>query len=628
MTTFLVNHLWQSTIFVGLAALVAAALKRNGAHVRHAVWVVASLKFVLPFAWLMDAGGLFPAVTPVGAVIMPAATTASGVSAAVGSVTAPFTPDVFAVTPPATAGAAELAWTGGALVALWAIGAVAVLVMRLRGWGRIKAALRGSVPWAIGGPVPVRAAPGLLEPGVVGVWRPVLLLPADLQTALTEPQLRAVLEHEFAHVRRRDNLTAGIHMVVEGVCWFHPLVWWVGARMVEERERACDEAVLRVCGEPQTYAESILTVCKRYVESPVACVSGVTGADLKKRVAAIMRNHVGLRLDGWRRAAVTAVGLLAFTLPLLAGAFEQATSTSFSAVTIKPCAERSESAGPQAVGGGPGGPLALRRSTAQVSPGYVYWECVALAELVSQAYTDSDHPLLNAQARSGLQAFDPRRVRGGPGWVQEDKFTIEATLPSLVTGPALDGQARRPFTTLPPPIADALRAVLEERFQVKVRREREQKDMYALRIGRSGLDATRIKPTGPGECLSREEWEATDRASRHGALQCAQFYPGRKGAEADFSYWTTAGQTTAGLTSFLSSQLGQPVLDETGLTDAFSFRLSLRTVFGPQPAGSEVEPRDVEVARALAELRFTLDRTKGPVEYLVIDRAEKLRPAE
>src|SRR5690242_4610665 len=105
MTHFLLNHLWQSTIFVALAALVVTALRRNGAHVRHAVWVVASLKFVVPFAWLMDAGGLFPAVTRVGAVIMPAATTANGVSAAVGSVTAPFTPDVFAVTPPATAGA-------------------------------------------------------------------------------------------------------------------------------------------------------------------------------------------------------------------------------------------------------------------------------------------------------------------------------------------------------------------------------------------------------------------------------------------------------------------------------------------------------------------------------------------
>ena len=47
-------------------------------------------------------------------------------------------------------------------------------------------------------------------------------------------------------------------MLIEGLFWFHPLVWWLGARMVHERERACDEEVLRAGSEPGTYAESIL----------------------------------------------------------------------------------------------------------------------------------------------------------------------------------------------------------------------------------------------------------------------------------------------------------------------------------------------------------------------------------
>ena len=58
-------------------------------------------------------------------------------------------------------------------------------------------------------------------------------------------QLEAVIAHELCHVRHRDNLIAAIHMFVETVFWFHPLVWWIGKRMVEERERACDEEVLR-----------------------------------------------------------------------------------------------------------------------------------------------------------------------------------------------------------------------------------------------------------------------------------------------------------------------------------------------------------------------------------------------
>jgi len=56
-------------------------------------------------------------------------------------------------------------------------------------------------------------------------------------------------------VRRRDNLATVIHMAVEVVFWFHPLVWWLGARLIEERERACDEEVPRNGGEPRAYAE-------------------------------------------------------------------------------------------------------------------------------------------------------------------------------------------------------------------------------------------------------------------------------------------------------------------------------------------------------------------------------------
>src|SRR5580765_2969518 len=103
----------------------------------------------------------------------------------------------------------------------------------------------------------VRSVPGLMEPGVVGVWRPVLLVPFDIVTSLTQAQLDAVVAHELCHVRRRDNLTAAIHMLVEAAFWFHPLVWWIGARLVDERERACDEVVMSLAGhDRRVYAES------------------------------------------------------------------------------------------------------------------------------------------------------------------------------------------------------------------------------------------------------------------------------------------------------------------------------------------------------------------------------------
>jgi bla regulator protein BlaR1 len=136
-----------------------------------------------------------------------------------------------------------------------------------------------------------------MEPGVVGIFRPVLLLPEGILDRLTPAQLEAIVAHELCHVRRRDNLTAAIHMVVETIFWFHPLVWWIRARLIDERERACDEEVLRLGNQAEVYAESILEACKLYLESPLACVSGVTGSDLKKRIESIMANRHAVRLS-------------------------------------------------------------------------------------------------------------------------------------------------------------------------------------------------------------------------------------------------------------------------------------------------------------------------------------------
>jgi beta-lactamase regulating signal transducer with metallopeptidase domain len=80
----------------------------------------------------------------------------------------------------------------------------------------------------------IRATSELFEPSVVGWWHPMLLMPAGLEDHLTGSQLRAVVAHETTHIRRRDNITAAIHMLAEALFWFHPLVWWIGARLADE----------------------------------------------------------------------------------------------------------------------------------------------------------------------------------------------------------------------------------------------------------------------------------------------------------------------------------------------------------------------------------------------------------
>ncbi len=205
------------------------------------------------------------------------------------------------------------------LCAVWGIGFATVAFAWLRRWQNLRAVLRTASPLPLDIDIPVMTSPLFPEPGVYGIFRPVLLLPFGIADQLTPAQLQAILAHELCHVRRRDNLVTMIHMAVEAFFWFHPLVWWLGARLMEERERACDEEVLRMGNEPQAYAEGILRICELYVESPLRCIAGVTGANLRQRIEAIMANRRALRLSLSRIVVLGAAGIAALTGPVVIG---------------------------------------------------------------------------------------------------------------------------------------------------------------------------------------------------------------------------------------------------------------------------------------------------------------------
>jgi beta-lactamase regulating signal transducer with metallopeptidase domain len=129
-----------------------------------------------------------------------------------------------------------------------------------RWWRCFRAAIRAATPLHLDLPIPVMASRDRLQPGVFGIRKPILLLPQGIGDRLTPEQLQSILAHELCHVRRRDNLAAAIHMMVESMSWFHPLVWWIG--------------VVRIGAEPHVYAEGILNVCKFYLQSSLACAWG------------------------------------------------------------------------------------------------------------------------------------------------------------------------------------------------------------------------------------------------------------------------------------------------------------------------------------------------------------------
>src|SRR4051812_35521896 len=246
MISALLDHLWQSTLFCGAVWALTLALRGNHAAVRHGLWVIAALKFFVPFALLFSAGALISFATPADA--------GPPMFGEAAQVAAPVMSPAFSLQDTARGPAPLLL---GSLSALWLAGALLVASRWLCAWWAAESITRGARP-APGAPSDVRVTDTDIEPAVARVFRPVVLLPAALPGRLTAEQLSAVIAHERAHIARNDNLTAHVQRLVETLFWFYPLVWWIGRRQVDERERACDEAVLDAGHESATYAEGIL----------------------------------------------------------------------------------------------------------------------------------------------------------------------------------------------------------------------------------------------------------------------------------------------------------------------------------------------------------------------------------
>jgi GWxTD domain-containing protein len=311
----LANHLWQSTVFAVVMSVLTLLFKRNGAAVRYRLWLIASMKFLVPFSLLMALGSLLQwhPVHPV---------TSSEVPIIVRQISQPFTPASIStpippIAKPATSATVSLEV---AFVSVWFAGAAIVLLVWFIRWVQLVRIVRSADHAIVSESLPIRilSSSAALEPGVFGIVRPALLLPANISGTLSSPQLKAVVAHEMFHVRRRDNLASAMHTVVAALFWFHPQVWWLGNRLIDERERACDEAVLQSGHDPADYAEGILRVCRSNVMPP-ACLAGVSGSDLKKRIEAIMENRGTHKLNSGKKLLLAFAGVGALIVPLFAG---------------------------------------------------------------------------------------------------------------------------------------------------------------------------------------------------------------------------------------------------------------------------------------------------------------------
>ncbi len=581
----LANHLWQSTLVALAAGMLTLLLREHHARARYWLWLAASVKFLLPFSWLVALGSRL-------AWSRTAAASEPGLYFTIEQISQPFTPSSQHVgaTPSLAQNLLPLL---PALFALWLCGFLAVLLVWSARWWRISGAKRAAQPLAdgrevgalrrverMGGvrkPIELLLSQASLEPGIFGIARPVLIWPEGISKRLEDPHLEAILAHEVWHVRRRDNLFGALHMVVEALFWFYPLVWWLGARLLEERERACDEEVVELGGDRQVYAESILKVCEFCLGSPLPCVSGVTGADLKKRMVHIMTARILRKLDFTRKLLLTTAALLAIALPITFGALNgtpslaqsnDATITqparSFESVSIKPSASPA------------GGPTQLMR---RLDDGSFTARGVTLQTLIKLAYNHVQDPQLT----------------GGPDWLNTQKFDIDAKMS------AADVAELRKLPMEQLGDQGMLKSTLRDHFNLAVHPEVRNLPVYDLVVDTNGSKLhdssgpSRMR-LGKGELVSE-------------------------------------GTPLAFLIEQLSVRLGRTVVDKTGLKGNYAFSLhwtpdaSEEARIKADGINDTALPPSAETSESIfaavkEQLGLKLEPKTDAVQVLVIDHAE------
>ena len=391
--------------------------------------------------------------------------------AALGDFASPFSAGAVANALPAAPAAVSAVHSAGidwllVCTALWSLGTIAVGAYWMVRWLRLRAAVRSATPLDLASPIPALSLRMPNEPGVAGLFRPVLLLPEGICDRLSPAQMRVIVAHEMCHVRRRDNLTATIHMLVEAIFWFHPLVWWIGRRMIGEREAACDEAVIAAGGEREAYAEALLTVCKFYVESPLASAAGVAGADLKKRIERIMTPGVTQQLNFAKKAMLAVAATATVVAPIaIASLFaiptgtlaqgHSADSATFQNVTIH--------------AGEPGAMDML------FSVGQSRFEFTgSLRQLIASGF-DVESALV-----SGPEMLDAR-------------YTVEATVPGGSSWPGYSSIDTG---------RGMVRNMLADQFQLQVHRNAQSMPVYVLSSGGANVLMKVASPAEPGPGVS------------------------------------------------------------------------------------------------------------------------------
>ena len=256
-----INSLPEGMLIALFAWTVLRVLPRQNSRTRFAVWFTALLAMAgLPLVEGLNLGGF--TLAGMHARILETKIMTAGAKSAI-ALPAHWAPFIF------------LVWLVIAFVALtrlalslWHLAALRQTCTPLNPDG-LEASLRATVAELNAAEsrasrsVTIATSETVRVPAALGLWKPMIVLPAWTLRELPAQELSIILRHEFAHLRRWDDWTNLLQKIVRALFFFHPAVWWIENRLSVEREMACDDVVVAQTDNPMGYARCLVSLLER-----------------------------------------------------------------------------------------------------------------------------------------------------------------------------------------------------------------------------------------------------------------------------------------------------------------------------------------------------------------------------
>ena len=599
----LVHFVWQGAGLALVGSLALRACRRQSATVRYAIacgTLVTMLSAVLATAALVDVRDAHKARAQTVRVLIARERPADAAL--------PIQLDTRPPSMPRTFSSADVESLFPWVVSIWLVGVTVLLARYAAGWWRVRrlhqrAWRTVSSAWqasgnrlaarlGLDGVIRIVELAQIDVPFVVGCLRPIVVLPLSVMSHLTVAQVEAILAHELAHVRRHDYVVNLLQTLAETLFFYHPAVWWISARIRDEREHCCDDVAVEMCGDPVSYAAA-LTELESWRSADIGLAPAANGGSLLNRVRRILRVEISSQMQ----VSPSTIGIA-----LVAGALATATALAqtepssekpkFEVASVRPNTSGDNKVGIDIQPGG--------RATAVNAP---------LMMIIRSAYR--------------LQEF---QLVGAPDWVLSARYDITAKADREFPPPMPGGEIS--------PAQLMFQSLLEERFKLTVHRETRELPMYALVVARPD------GRLGPQLMPSTLDCAAINAARRSGTPP-APPKPERPlcSIRIGFGQLTGTGFPLTNLASSLVQFVHRSVVDRTGLSGHYDFDLKWTPdQLPPRPAGMpadqrirvngvEIDPNGPSIFTAVQEqLGLKLESMRGPVDVLVIDHVERPSP--